>query len=93
MGRSHRPRTKHLGSKLLEIRSQLGISQVEMARRLNFQAIHPAHISGYERGVREPPLAVLLKYARLGGVSTDALIDDKVKSLNERFNSEVTRLD
>jgi transcriptional regulator with XRE-family HTH domain len=81
MGRSHRPHPKYLASKLLEIRSQLGISQVEMVKRLDFPTIHPAHISGYERGVREPPLPVLLKYARLAGISTDSLIDDKVKSL------------
>jgi len=35
-------------------------------------------ISGYERGEREPPLPVLLKYARLAGFSTDYLIDDKL---------------
>ena len=92
MGRSHRPQPKYLARKLLQIRKRLGISQVEMVRRLNFPAIHPAHISGYERGVREPPLAVLLKYARLGGVSTDDLIDDKVKSL-KLLNSEMTQHD
>jgi transcriptional regulator with XRE-family HTH domain len=33
-------------------------------------------VSGYELGTREPSLPVLLKYARLAGVSTDVLIDD-----------------
>jgi hypothetical protein len=33
-------------------------------------------ISEYERGTGEPPLPVLLKYARLAGVCVDALIDD-----------------
>ncbi len=40
------------------------------------------YISGYETGKREPPLPVLLKYARLAGVSTDVLIDDKLKLPN-----------
>lgn len=79
MGRSHRPQPKYLAKKLLQIRKRLDISQAEMVSRLGFRTIHPAHISGYERGEREPPLPVLLKYARLVGVSTDCLIDDDAK--------------
>jgi transcriptional regulator with XRE-family HTH domain len=41
-------------------------------------ALYPASISEYERGKREAPLLVLLKYARIAGVSTDVLIDDKL---------------
>ncbi len=76
MGRSHRPRPAHLAAKLLQIRQALDVSQVEMAKRLENSRIHPAHISGYELGTREPPLPVLLRYARLMGISTDVLIDD-----------------
>jgi len=43
------------------------------------EPLYPSGISEYERGKREPPLLVLLKYARLAGVSTDVLIDDKLK--------------
>jgi transcriptional regulator with XRE-family HTH domain len=64
--------------KLLRIREALGVSQAEMVKRLDFPRIHPAHISGYERGEREPPLPVLLRYARLAKVSTDVLIDDEL---------------
>jgi hypothetical protein len=49
-----------------------------MAKALNFPTVHPTNISGYETGKREPPYPVLLKYARLAGVSTDVLIDDKM---------------
>ncbi len=35
-------------------------------------------ISEYERGVREPPLPILLRYARLAGVPTEVLIDDEL---------------
>jgi hypothetical protein len=31
-----------------------------------------------ERGKREPPLKLLLAYARVAGVSTDVLIDDEL---------------
>ena len=78
MGRSSRPRPKRLALKLRRIRDGLEISQAAMCERLNFPTIHPAHISGYERGEREPPLPVLLRYARLAGISTDVLIDDKL---------------
>lgn len=79
MGRSGRPRPKHLAKKLRRIREGLELSQAAMCEKLGFEKIHPAHISAYERDGREPPLPVLLKYARLAGVSTDVLIDDKLK--------------
>jgi transcriptional regulator with XRE-family HTH domain len=78
MGRSARLRPKRLGKKLKQIRTILELSQVRMAEALDFPTIHPTNISGYERGLREPPYPVLLKYARLVGVSTDTLIDDKL---------------
>jgi hypothetical protein len=34
-------------------------------------------ISGYELGTREPPLPVLLEYARVAGVWLDVLVDDE----------------
>lgn len=40
-------------------------------------------ISAYELGTGEPLLPVLLKYARLGGVSTDVLTDDCAKLAEE----------
>jgi transcriptional regulator with XRE-family HTH domain len=73
-----RLRPKHLGKKLKQIREHLGLSQVAMAQALNFPTVHPTNISGYERGLREPPYPVLLKYARMIGTSTDMLIDDKL---------------
>lgn len=78
MGRSSRPKPERLAAKLLQIRKALDISQVEMVKRLDSPKIHPAHISGYERGEREPPLPILLTYARLVKISTDVLIDDEL---------------
>jgi len=78
MGRASRLRPKRLGKKLKQIREQLELSQGGMAEALNFPTVHPTNISGYERGLREPPYPILLKYAQLVGVSTDVLIDDKL---------------
>lgn len=80
MGRADRSRPKRLGGKLLMIRTNLGLTQPELIVRLAVknEALYPASISQYETGKREPPLLVLLRYARLAGVSTDVLIDDKL---------------
>ncbi len=79
MGHS-RPRPKHLATKLLQIRLSLGVSQAEMVRRLAVQDfIHYTNISKYELDKNEPPLVILLAYARAAGISTDTLIDDSVQ--------------
>lgn len=82
MGLTKRPTPKRLAKKLRQIRLKLGLSQAELIRELGWEKIYDrVSISGYERGEREPPLPVLLSYARLAGVSTDVLIDDKLDLL------------
>jgi hypothetical protein len=41
-------------------------------------ALYPGHIGLYESGQREPPLPVLLRYARIAEVYVDVLIDDNL---------------
>ncbi len=78
MGRSPRPKPARLAEKLLRIREALGLSQTAMLKKLELdEKVFYSAVSGYELGTREPPLPVLLKYARLVGVSTDVLIDDE----------------
>jgi transcriptional regulator with XRE-family HTH domain len=79
MSRYARPRPRRLAKKLRQIRTSLGLTQADMVKRLHFRRIYQGHISEYERGVREPPYPVLLAYARLAEISTDVLIDDKLK--------------
>jgi transcriptional regulator with XRE-family HTH domain len=79
MGTKQRPRPKRLAEKLLKIRTDLGVSQDELIDRLGLTGdLFSASVSQYERGVREPSYIVLLKYARLAGISTDVLIDDEL---------------
>jgi transcriptional regulator with XRE-family HTH domain len=79
MGKRPRMRQERLAEKLLQIRNAFGLSQTEMLWRLGFEkVIDYKRISEYELGKNEPPLAVLLQYARLAGISTDVLIDDKL---------------
>jgi transcriptional regulator with XRE-family HTH domain len=70
-------RQERLAEKLLQIRQALGLSQSEMLKRLGFEdVLDYKRISEYELGKNEPPLAVLLSYARLAGVCLDRLVDD-----------------
>ncbi len=77
MGRSPRPKPERLGEKLLAIRRRLGMSQTEVCKALGLKVNYSA-ISNYELETREPPLPVLLRYARMVGISTDVLIDDEL---------------
>lgn len=78
MGRSPRPRPQRLATKLLEIRTQLGLTKESMLERLGYQQspLHPHDISEFENGRREPPLPLLLRYARLSGIALEMLADD-----------------
>lgn len=77
MGRHPRRKQKRLAEKLQHIRLALGLSQNEMLRRLGAeQELYRTNISNYELGDREPPLYVLLVYARIAGVCLDVLVDD-----------------
>ena len=79
MGRVPREKPKHLAKKLLQIRIDLNLSQNEMLARLGLSdKVFRSAVSGYELGKREPPLPVLLKFARLANVYVDALIDDEI---------------
>jgi transcriptional regulator with XRE-family HTH domain len=71
--RSHR-----LPSKLRVIRDTLGLSPVELLDRLDVeQGLTEQDVTDYEAGKREPPLLVLLAIAKLAGLCTDVLIDDR----------------
>ena len=79
MGGAARIRPERLAEKLRQIRLGLRLSQTEILRRMGFDDVIAYHrISNYELGTGEPPLPVLLAYARLAGVSTDVLIDDEL---------------
>lgn len=80
MGSLARWRSKRLAEKLLLIRTELGLSQNGMIKHLGYTGeMFQARISSYELGTREPPLPVLLAYARVSNVYVDALIDDEVE--------------
>ena len=74
-----RLKQERLGEKLRQIRLALGLSQSEMLKQLSAEDLITYHqISGYESGRREPPLRILLNYAKAAGVCLDALVDDEI---------------
>jgi len=79
MGKGKRARPKYLGKKLREIRDRLELSQNAMLRHLGLESeFSRAELSAYERGVREPPLQVLLRYSEIARVWVNVLIDDRL---------------
>lgn len=79
MGRYPRRRQRRLGEKLREIRNALGLSQSQIIHRLGLtDEFTRTNVSNYEQDQREPPLFVLLEYARIAGICLDVLVDDRV---------------
>lgn len=77
--RRERHSPKRLAEKLLQIRLSLDLSQNGILRRLGSpEKLSQSNISGYERGVREPPLLIILEYARVAGVPMETLVDDSL---------------
>jgi transcriptional regulator with XRE-family HTH domain len=79
MGARPRLRQKRLPEKLRAIRDALGLSQTAMLKRLGAEdLIEYNRISEFESGKSEPPLLIILQYARAANVWTDVLIDDEL---------------
>jgi len=83
MARGARLKPERLAEKLIQIRVALGLSQNELIRQLDVD-LTQNRISEYETGKGEPPLPVLLRYARVAAVCVEVLIDDKL-DLPERL--------
>jgi len=78
MVKSRRKQPKKLASKLRAIRKRLGLSQTQMAKRLELTVSYTV-VSAFERGKQEPDLLILLRYAKLAKVPMETLVDDKAK--------------
>jgi len=79
MGTRRRKRPKHLGAKLRQIRDALGLSQTQLARQLRLpKEFKRGIISNFENDDREPPLFVLLAYAREAGICLEVIVDDAI---------------
>lgn len=86
MGSASRVKPEKLGRKLTKIRNHFGDSFSQMAERLSDEkvVILRTDVSRYEKGLREPSLITLLRYAKLIGTTLDILADDELE-LPEEF--------
>lgn len=75
MGTKARQQPARLAEKLVHIRLALGLSQNGMIRHLGVE-LSQNRISDYELGKSEPPLSLILRYARAVGICVEVLIDD-----------------
>ena len=88
MGTRARHKPSRLAVKLRQIRAALELSQNGMIKLMGAEKmIGQNTISEYELGKREPPLWILLRYARAAVVCTDVLIDDDL-DLPEKLPSK-----
>ncbi len=60
-----------IGTRVRQLRAQRNLSQVDLARLLG---VSKSVVSAYENNVHQPPYDVLLRLARIFGVSTDYLL-------------------
>ena len=79
-------RPARLPSKLLAIRTRLGLSQSQMATRLQSK-VSASRISEYEHAVRLPSLLVLLRYSQIARMHMETIVDDRVDL--EQFEDEL----
>lgn len=63
--------TELLGERIAALRRAKGLSQKQLAEKLN---ISPSAIGMYEQGRREPSLAIIMELAEILSVSTDFLL-------------------
>jgi transcriptional regulator with XRE-family HTH domain len=81
----HSRNPERLASKLLEVRTRLGLSQRGLIRQLGLvDDLTQAEVSMFESGRRVPSLLVLKLYSDLAGVWIDVLVSDDV-DLPERL--------
>lgn len=80
MGTGKRVKPIRLAEKLKAIRESLGLTTEELIIKLDCPSVplHRASITQYEKGRREPPLLVLLNYAKLIDTTVNTLIDDEL---------------
>ncbi len=86
--------TENYGERIKEYRLQLGLTQGEVAVEMD---VTPGYISNVENGRTAMSLRMLIYYAKLMGVTLDALVgnlqpDYKENALDHALHAEIAKL-
>ena len=73
-----REKPMRLASKLKAIRESLGVSQTGMKHLLNYPGPY-TRVSEWELGKRQPPMTIVLAYARAARVQMEQIVDDQLE--------------
>ncbi len=79
----------NLATKLVTLRKQKGLTQMELAERLN---VTRQAISRWEVGAAVPGTENLKMLSNLYGVSVDSLLNDNTDMINQDFDTQSTVL-
>ena len=71
--------------RLKELRKERGLTQNEIAKMLS---ISQMSYSYYERGLREPEIALLIKFSEVFNVSVDYLLENENERLEKLTEDE-----
>lgn len=94
MGTTARRKPKRLAEKLLAVRVGLGLSQNGLIRQMGLaKDVTQAEISMFERGIRVPPLPILLEYSKVANVYLEILVADELDLPPELPAKKKTRPD
>ncbi len=74
-----------LGARIAALRSQAGMSQAELAKRLS---VSPSAVGMYEQGRREPSMDRIVALAGIFGVTTDYLLTGQLLTPGDRLAME-----
>ncbi len=71
----------NIGTTIQELRKRAGLTQSELAEKMNVSA---SHISQYERGLRNPSPSQLKRFADALGVPLNVLLASKIQDITEK---------
>ncbi|MFN2531696.1 MAG: hypothetical protein ABR555_10390 [Pyrinomonadaceae bacterium] len=80
MGKRPRHKPRRLGKKLQQIRHAQGLSQTQILKEMGLEGKYERNnLSNFETNKREPPMIIVLGYARLAGIDANLILDDKAQ--------------
>ena len=81
---------KKLGKWLRSQRKKAGISQVDLAKKANYEISQI--VSNTERGKNKPPIPLMIAYIENCNISKESMIKEMLACLNRKLKKELWRI-